>query len=65
MIGKDLQHYAITAKLGVGRIGEACRAEDSKLGRDVAIKILSGQVSGSGERLERFRRAEARNPGNS
>jgi cephalosporin-C deacetylase-like acetyl esterase len=59
MIGRELQHYRIVSKLGEGGMGEVYRAEDSKLGREVAIKVLPDELSGSSERLERFAR-EAR-----
>jgi cephalosporin-C deacetylase-like acetyl esterase len=59
MIGRNLGHYTITAKLGEGGMGAVYRAEDSKLGREVAIKVLPDEVSDSHERLERFGR-EAR-----
>ncbi len=41
MIGRQLGPYTITAPLGAGGMGEVYRARDSKLGRDVAIKILN------------------------
>ena len=59
MIGKTLAHYEITAPLGKGGMGEVYCARDSKLGREVAIKVLPTEMSGDPERLARFER-EAR-----
>ena len=56
MIGRKLAHYKITAKLGDGGMGEVYRAEDTRLEREVAIKVLPGDLAGSQERLERFQR---------
>ena len=59
MIGKRLAHYEITGSIGKGGMGEVYRARDTKLGRDVAIKVLPTEMSGDPERLARFDR-EAR-----
>lgn len=55
-LGRTLGHYKVSAKLGAGGMGEVFRAVDSKLGRDVAIKILPAEMAVDRERLERFRR---------
>ena len=54
MIGKTLAHYRITALLGKGGMGEVYRAEDTKLGREVAIKVLTQEFSNNPERMARF-----------
>ncbi|MFT7700292.1 MAG: serine/threonine protein kinase, partial [Candidatus Krumholzibacteriia bacterium] len=59
MVGKTLLHYEITASIGKGGMGEVFRARDTKLNRDVAVKILPPELSGDDEREARFQR-EAR-----
>ena len=54
--GDRLGSYQIVEPLGAGGMGEVYRATDSKLGRDVAIKILPTEVAQDAERLSRFRR---------
>ena len=55
MIGKTLQHYEITGKLGKGGMGEVYRATDTRLDREVAVKVLSAEVTADEERRQRFR----------
>lgn len=57
--GKRLGVYEISTLLGIGGMGEVYRAHDTKLGRDVAIKILPSQFSSDAVRLNRFEK-EAR-----
>ncbi len=56
MIGRTLSHYRVTAALGAGGMGEVYRATDTRLGRDVAIKVLPSELAGDAERLARFER---------
>jgi len=57
--GTRLGAYEILASLGSGGMGEVYRARDSRLGREIAIKLLPAAVSADRERLARFE-AEAR-----
>src|SRR5689334_15530281 len=51
-----IAHYRITAKIGEGGMGEVWRATDTKLGRDVAIKILPEALAQDSDRMARFAR---------
>src|SRR5262245_24422621 len=57
--GSRLGPYEIVAPLGAGGMGEVYRARDTRLGREVAIKVLPTEVSADRDRLARFER-EAR-----
>ncbi|HWE84033.1 MAG TPA: protein kinase, partial [Terracidiphilus sp.] len=54
-----IAHYTLTSKLGEGGMGEVYRATDTRLGREVAVKVLPPAVARDPERMARFKR-EAR-----
>jgi serine/threonine protein kinase/tetratricopeptide (TPR) repeat protein len=54
--GAKLGPYEIHSPLGAGGMGEVYRARDTKLGRDIALKVLPAEMAQDPERLARFRR---------
>jgi serine/threonine-protein kinase len=56
MIGSKLAQYKVTAALGEGGMGEVWRAEDEKLGREVALKVLPEEFARDPDRMARFER---------
>ena len=52
--GNTVSHYRILSKIGSGGMGEVFRARDSRLDRDVAIKVLPSELSTDTDRLRRF-----------
>ena len=56
MIGQTIGPYQVLSKLGAGGMGEVYRARDTKLDRDVAIKVLPESFAADADRVARFTR---------
>jgi eukaryotic-like serine/threonine-protein kinase len=56
LIGTRLGHYDIVAAIGAGGMGEVYRARDTRLGRDVAVKVLPSALAADPDALARFER---------
>src|SRR5438552_13339227 len=54
LVNQTISQYKVITKIGKGGMGEVYRARDTKLGRDVAIKVLPAALSADAERLRRF-----------
>src|SRR5215469_2130872 len=60
LIGRQFAGYRLTALIGVGGMAKVYRAQDLELGREVAIKLVSGPQASDADYVERFRNEAVR-----